>query len=55
MLWALVFAKALVLVYAESLVSGICRESGPGMRRGWSQCVDCDGLGIDAIVVSCEW
>lgn len=50
MLWALVFAKALVLVYAESLVSGICRESGPGMRGGWSQCVDCDGLGIDAIV-----
>lgn len=27
MLWALVFAKAFVLVYAESLVSGICRES----------------------------
>ncbi len=27
-------------------------ESGPGMRGGWSQCVDCDGFGIDAIVVS---
>lgn len=41
MLWAQVFAKVLVLVYADSIVSGM---SGPGTSGGWSQRVDSDDL-----------